>query len=53
MRKIENIPTGDMRLEKLHEELSDFIFEKAHGLPVPSIVGVLTIIIKDMLEQQP
>ena len=50
MRKIENLPTGDKRLAELYESLSDFLFENAYGLPIPSIVGVLVLVQKDIME---
>lgn len=41
---VEKLFDGDQRLESLAQFLIKEIYERAHGLPIPSVVGVLEIV---------
>lgn len=47
-----NLPTGDKRVGEFAGALTDFIYENAHGLPFPSIIGAIEIVKHELLEAQ-
>ena len=49
--KIVNIPRGDNRLSDLHDDIYEAICEYGHGIPYPSILGVLEIV-KDTIKEK-
>lgn len=50
MDKIENLPTGDRRLGDFYEDISEQVFLLGKGLPIPSLVGVLMMVINDLVK---
>lgn len=48
--KVVNIPIGDARASTFYKEVCDFVYKKAYGLPIPTVIGVLEIIKKDIME---
>ena len=42
--KVLNIGAGDARASKAADEIYNFIMERAEGLPVPTVIGMLELI---------
>ena len=46
-----NLYAGDERLETLLQALRVEIYDRCEGVPIPSIIGVLEILKKEIIEE--
>ena len=48
---VENLFQGDERCETLCQEVLKVVYERGEGLPLPSVIGVLEIVKKEIMDE--
>ena len=48
--KIVNIGAPDNRMNTIHEDVYNFIMDRAEGLPIASVIGMLELLKYEIIE---
>lgn len=48
--KVEHLYNGDMRCQTLEDAIIDLIYERAVEMPYPTVIGILRLVEKRLIE---